>query len=241
MNRGAVQIAAPISPAGGPTLARRVGRRGARVGMRRLVRGWVSALGFYGASAIAAAALIFTSLWGPPGPSARLDAGTPLDGAPGGAVFSGASWTRIDPGALDVRLVREAGKGAVTAVRLAAPTGEAAIAPGAEPARILITPDVGLAWRDRAIEVRVDTAPLTAITAERLAVGLQRAPGGPIEWLVAPVSAERAATLEVVFPAGLAPAAIALTPYEPSRSDFNYGVEVRAVRVRPAPPGPAPS
>lgn len=202
--------------------------------MRRLLRGWLSGLAFYAVAAAGAAALILASLSGPRKPPPEPLAGVAANGA---VTFDAAALSRIDPGRLDWRLVRAPRTLTVTGVKLAAPTGEPP-AEAAASARLLLAPQLQADWAGRPLEIEVDAAPLVATTAAELAVGVERADSPDVQWLRLPLGSE-AGAVRFAAPAGPAPRALVIRPVETARADYSYGVELRAVRVRPLerPPG----
>lgn len=191
--------------------------------MRFLFRWWV----FYPALVIAAGAIILASL----GPAALRHETRPVVGAveDGALVLAGDALGHAENAPETVFYVARSGW-RVVGLRVAVLPGRGPVTPAERGVRVLVAGDMAEALGRGPFRVDVEVVPVPVTTAPFLALGLDR--GGTTEWATQPVSVVES-TISYMFPAGGdALRAIALRPVA-TLEDYNYGVEIRSIRIVP--------
>lgn len=198
--------------------------------IRHLFHWWI----FYPLAALVAVAVILVSL----GPALLPTDPRPVGGRMVGTtlVIEGADLAHPAPSPETVFYVARNAAWAAQGLRVA-------VRPGQGPARddeaglqILLAPEASVGLGPGPFRVEVRIAPVPVTTAPRLAIALDR--GGAVEWRTVPVTA----VTDVVafdFPqadAGMLLTGIGIRPVA-ALEDYNYGVEIRSIRIIPGRPG----
>ncbi|NWG52686.1 MAG: hypothetical protein HXY28_03105 [Hydrogenophilaceae bacterium] len=193
--------------------------------MRFFFRWWV----FYPALLIAAGAIILASL----GPAVLRHEARPVAGAveDGALVLAGDALSHAEASPETVFYVARNAGWRVTGLRVAVLPGNGPVKPEERGLRVLLAGDMAQALGSGPFRVDVEVAPVPVTTAPFLALGLDR--GGTIEWLTQPVSVVES-VISYTFAASASGAlqAIALRPVA-TLEDYNYGVEIRSIRIVP--------
>ena len=187
-----------------------------------LFRWWA----FYPLVALLAAGLILASM----GPGLISTAERPVFGRIEGdaLVLDGESLAHPRPSTDTVYFVARNARWSPIGLRVAVLPDQGPAQRADQGLRILLAPERGGELGAGPLRVQVAIRPVPATTAPILAVGLER--GGAVSWAAQPTT-QLESVLTFDFPAGSAAASgIALRPVS-DRADYNYGVEVAAVRI----------
>ena len=200
--------------------------------MRFLLSWWV----FFPLAALLAAASIVVSL----GPMLLARDARPAVGARDGAafVFAGDDLAHPAPAPHQVFHVARTATVRTEGLRVAVLPGRGEAQPEETGVQVLLAPETSLALGEGPFRVEVQTVPVPITMAPRLAIGLDR--GGQMEWRTLPLPAV-ASTIVYEFPRGEDGAFVNAIGVRPAASllDYNYGVELRAIRIMQTPAGAA--
>lgn len=188
-----------------------------------LFRWWV----FYPLVAALAAGLILGSM----GPGLIVQDPRPVFGRieDGALVLDGESLAYPQGSADTVHFIARNARWAPVGLRVAVLPDQGPAQGAAQGLRIVLAPERGAELGAGPLRVQVAMRPVPATTAPFLAVGVDRS-GAQMQWASLPTT-QLAGVLTFDFPAGdAAAAAIAIRP-EATRADYNYGVEIAAIRI----------
>ncbi|MGE0047272.1 MAG: hypothetical protein AB7J28_12870 [Hyphomonadaceae bacterium] len=200
--------------------------------IRRLFHWWI----FYPAAVLVAAAVILFSL----GPALLPADPRPVAGRMDGRalVIEGADLAHPAASPETMFYVARNAAWAAEGLRVAVRPGLGAPQQDEAGTQVLLAPEAAVGLGPGPFRVEVHLAPVPVTTAPQLAIALDR--GGAIEWRTVPVTAVTD-VVRLDFPqdeAGMLLTGVGIRPVA-TLQDYNYGVEIRSIRIIPTGPGAA--